>query len=155
MRQRPEPTAPRLIVLGAALALTVSGCVSGPERSAFVTTDPAGTPRCTTEGVGGPHEPGVDYAQRCPGPAAIPTGLGMPISVSADGRTVTVTVNCGGQATATETSTRVTLRYVAAMIMAGGASCPRTPISVQLAAPLGTRELVDARTGQVLVPDAT
>lgn len=87
---------------------------------------------------------------RCAGPAPISTWLIGPLTLAADGRTVSGRFQCGGTLVATETSTRVTLTFVAGAVGAGALSCALVPLTVVLHTTLGNRIVVDGVTHQTV-----
>jgi len=70
-----------------------------------------------------------------------------PIELSADGRRLHGIVLCGGTLHASESADRVTIRLHVGALGAGVMSCARVDVGVSLAAPLGSRTVVDAVSG--------
>lgn len=87
---------------------------------------------------------------RCAGPAPIASWLNGPLTLSADGRTISGRFICGGRLVTNETAVRVEVTLIAPAGGPGSMSCALVPLSVQLQAPLGGRAVVDGVTRQAL-----
>ena len=85
---------------------------------------------------------------RCPGPLPITA-----ISLLDGGTRLVIDTLCGGQLRISQSRTRVTLTYLASRVGAGGMSCACVPLHADLAAPVGSRALIDGATGRPLVVD--
>lgn len=91
----------------------------------------------------GSNQPVCPNGSRC-GPAApVAGGLVGPLSVTADGRTISGRFLCGGLLSATETGSRVTLTFLPNRVPAGARTCAMVPVRVGLAKPVGQRTVVD------------
>jgi len=122
---------------GALLLLVLVGTLlAGPAQLPSAPGDPPPTPECGQVGGG-----------RCAGPTPISPGV---VSVAADGRTLMGAFACGGSLSASESQTQVRVTYTASAVQAGGLSCTSLILTVTLAAPLGSRTLVDGVNGASL-----
>jgi hypothetical protein len=92
---------------------------------------------------------------RCPAPAPINSWLYGPLTLSADGHTISGRFGCGGQLVANEAATRVTLTFVASAVRSGGLACAMVPLSAHLHTELGERLVVDGVTHRVLEVEHT
>jgi hypothetical protein len=124
----------RGVVFAAALLMAGGLCLVGCDDAAKQTT-------CTPPAGG-----------RCPGPAPIP-----PVQISADPteRQLSGVFMCGGELTASETSTRVTLVYTASAVSAGAGSCRSVTLDARLSSPIGGRSVIDGTTGEPLLVQST
>jgi hypothetical protein len=86
---------------------------------------------------------------RCAGPAPISESSG-PLTLAADGRTLSGFFACGGRLAVRESATRVTLTFVASAVGSGGRTCPTIPLSIHLHTALGTRAVVDGVSHQIV-----
>lgn len=99
----------------------------------------------------GSSQPVCPNGSQC-GPAApVAGGLVGPLSVTADGRTISGRFLCGGLLSATETASRVTLTFLPNKIRAGAGTCAMVPARVVLAKPVGHRAVVDGVDHRPLV----
>jgi hypothetical protein len=131
------------ITLALAIAVIIAvgqGCASSTGRaggagqdSTSTSTSPKQRPSCTPQG-----------GSRCAGPEQI----SVPLTVSAGGRRLQGRFLCGGRLRVQETSSRVTVTYVASKVRPGGLMCAQVPLTARLQAPLGSRPVVDGVTGK-------
>jgi hypothetical protein len=137
------------ITLALAIAVIIAvgqGCASSTGRaggagqdstssspSTSTSTSPKQRPSCTPQG-----------GSRCAGPEQI----SVPLTVSAGGRRLQGRFLCGGRLRVQETSSRVTVTYVASKVRPGGLMCAQVPLAARLQAPLGSRPVVDGVTGK-------
>jgi hypothetical protein len=124
----------RIPIIGAMCVLALAGCASNSQES------PPRASSCTPPAGG-----------RCAGPEGVGAALVGDLSAGKDGRTIRGRFQCGGQLEASETPQRITVTYVASQVRAGAMLCALVPLSVHLAAPVGSRTVVDAVTGHRLV----
>src|SRR5581483_6805765 len=87
---------------------------------------------------------------RCAGPAPISTWLHGPLTLSADGRTISGRFGCGGRLSADETPSTVTITFHASAVKTAGLSCAMIELQVRIRAVLGARVVKDGVTGEVL-----
>ena len=115
----------RRLLVAVLLAVSLTGCTwrTGATPHADSCTPPAGG--------------------RCAADVAWPGS----IELSADGRRLHGIVLCGGTLHASESADRVTIRLHVGALGPGMMSCARVDVGVRLAAPLGSRTVVDAVSG--------
>jgi len=135
-----------VVLLVAALSLVLLACGS-PTRTASSASSIA-----TSASAVRPAAPDCNPSAggRCAGPAPIARWLSGPLTLSADGRTISGDFECGGALTESESQHEVTLTFVADAVEAGALSCDKSSLTANLRTALGDRALVDGTTHQPL-----
>ncbi len=126
-----------LLAFVAASAVTTAACGQANSATAGTSSEPTATASSCAPLGGG----------RCAGPEAVTDAIVGQLSADSAGTTISGRFQCGGELTASETSSHVVLTYVASAVTAGGMACAVVPLSVQLKAPLGSRTLIDGVSG--------
>jgi len=67
---------------------------------------------------------------RCAGPTPIAGSINGPLTLTADGRTLSGFFLCGGRLAVSQSPTQVTLTYIASAVRGGGLTCPTVPLRV-------------------------